>query len=234
MHRESCGGGPAGGDQLATGTGPEPRRSDNGDRPRGSLRGIPGPRRSPPPPPPSPSLPRLEAERSGAERKRTHLPAKGGACGRCIGNPAEADQPVAINWQRAPGRSHGEATTATGQGALCGEFQAPGVRRRRRRRRGSALELGRARTAGGGDFFWRLGFGFEVTASGIQEHYSGSKAEAGPAVGHGESLRQRTAARRLPPAARRPPPAARRPPPAARRPPPAARRPPPAKHSAPR
>ena len=37
-----------------------------------------------------------------------------------------------------------------------------------------------------------MGFGFEVTASGIQEQYSGSKAEVGPAVGHGGSLRQRT------------------------------------------
>ena len=33
MHGESCGGGPAGGDQLATGNGPEPRRSDSGERP---------------------------------------------------------------------------------------------------------------------------------------------------------------------------------------------------------
>jgi len=43
-----------------------------------------------------------------------------------MGNPAEADQPVVINWQRATGRSHGEATAAIGQGDLCGEFQAPG------------------------------------------------------------------------------------------------------------
>ena len=32
-----------------------------------------------------------------------------------------------INWQRATGRSHGEATVAIGQGALCEEFQAPGA-----------------------------------------------------------------------------------------------------------
>ena len=92
MHRESCGGGPAGGDQLATGTGPEPRRSDSGDRPGGSLRGIPGPRRSPPPPPPpppSPSLPRLEAERSGSERKP----------------PAVADPKISVPCKEAQGKA---------------------------------------------------------------------------------------------------------------------------------
>ena len=103
----------------ATTSGPEPRRSDGGDRPGGSLRGFP-------------------------------------RCGlyllRAFNGWTLADLEDATGVSSMRGRSHGEATATAAR-----------------------------RIAGGGDFLefrvWR--FGSEVTASGIQEKYSGPRCGGG-------------------------------------------------------